>query len=444
MTSRRTVFLLKSLGCTGLFTLLIALSWQNTLSSPAIKPPDSLRSLKIRLPDIEPTVAYPDSFGFRSEYLTQFSIKRHIVRQGDSLHKVFRKLGLSTDYVAQWKKACNSVCRLTQIQPGDELIVYSRLQDRELAKLIYSPAKGSTHIFRKSGDKWICQEEEVEPISITRAVRGTITDSLYDSCRRAGLPPKTIGDLADLFAYDIDFATDLRQGDTFAVYFKQEVKNGKSLHVDPILAAEMKVNSRTYQAFYFRSPDGHEDYYDINGRSLRKSFLKAPLQYSRISSTFTYSRRHPILRICRPHLGIDYAAPTGTPVSALGDGTVTFLGTKGGFGRYIEIVHDSTFKTTYGHLSGFAAGLRNGSKVQQGQIIGYVGSSGLATGPHLDFRFYKDGIPIDYLKSDFSYARSIPESLQGEFKKTCRTALAALHEDKHLAMKETSDISDNE
>jgi murein DD-endopeptidase MepM/ murein hydrolase activator NlpD len=189
----------------------------------------------------------------------------------------------------------------------------------------------------------------------------------------------------------------------------------------------MVVGGRCFQAFYYTLPDGSQGYFDSKGNSLQKLFLKAPLSYTRISSTFTYRRFHPILKIYRPHLGIDYAAPTGTPVCSLGDGTITYLGRRGGFGRFIAVRHNRHYKTTYGHLSRFAKGLHSGSRVTRGEVIGYVGSSGMATGPHLDFRFYRDGRPINFLKTEFPHARSIPKRLWTDFQHKYQTCLAALH-----------------
>ncbi len=396
------------------------LSWQNIFSLPNAPSP-------VPIPASLTKLDYPDHFALRLEYLKQYSFKHYVIRPGDTLLQVMEKFHLPQDCLYAWQESCAGICRLDQLQPDDELTIRVGREDGQPVKFTYASVDGATYVFRKVGGKWECRQGSVQPVTILESVKGTITDTLYDSCLRAGLPANLIMDLADLFAYDIDFNTDLRPGDSFAVHFEDSVKGGKRVHSGPILAAEMMVGGERYQAFLYTFSDGYKDYFDAEGNSLRKLFLKAPLSYSRISSTFTKKRLHPVLKIYRPHLGIDYAAPTGTPISALGNGTITFVGKKGGFGRYIEIRHNGTYRTTYGHLSAFAKGLHKGMKVTQGDLIGYVGSSGLATGPHLDFRFYKDGKPIDFLKTDFPHAKSIPKSLQADFTKKLETYLSALH-----------------
>ena len=397
----------------------IAILWKNVLSPPQTLPP---------VPKI--IFDYPDSFALGEEYLKLFSIKHYTIKPNDTLHQVLQRFNLPIECAAQWQKSCQQYCKLSDLRPDDELILHVRREGQQVVKFVYSTIDGSTYTFRKIGNDWKCQKDRIPPIPVVETVRGTITDNLYDSCIRAGLPVASIMDLADLFAYDIDFVTDLREGDTFAVHFREEVKDGKRVRVGPILAAEMSVGGKSYRAFYYKLGDGYEGYFDVKGRSLRKLFLKAPLSYSRISSTFTYKRLHPILKIYRPHLGIDYAAPYGTPVSSLGYGTITYLGRKGGFGNYIEIRHNQHYKTTYGHLARFVKGLRVGSKVKQGDVIGYVGSSGLATGPHLDFRFYKNKKPINFLKTDFPNARSITKSQVPDFKRKREAYLGALHSER--------------
>lgn len=398
------------------FSVATAMLWKNVTHTPDSLPPIS-----------QVVFDYPDSFALGSEYFKHFSIKHYTIQPNDTLHEVLQKFNLPVACLPQWQESCKKYCKLSDLHPNDELAIHVRRSDQQIVKFIYSAIDGSTYTFRKSGDEWKCQKNRIPPIPVVETVRGVITDNLYDSCIRAGLPASSIMDLADLFAYDIDFATDLRQGDTFAIHFQEEVKDGKRIRVGPILAAEMVVSGEQYQAFHYKLPDGYEGYFDFQGDSLRKLFLKAPLSYSRISSKFTYKRLHPILKIYRPHLGIDYAAPRGTPVSSLGSGVVTYLGRKGGFGNYIEIRHDQNYRTAYGHLAGFAKGLRRGSRVTQGEVIGYVGSTGLATGPHLDFRFYKNGKPINFLKTDFPKAKSVPKSLRADFEAKRETYLSALH-----------------
>jgi murein DD-endopeptidase MepM/ murein hydrolase activator NlpD len=438
----------KKMGWGGVAFLAIAVGWQSTLSPPDVQsyvpfPGDSRSdvsstALSIDPVAVEPHIDYPDSFGFRSEYLDQFLIKRRTVRRGDTLYSIFREFGLPEDCLDRGLSTCDVLCKLNKLHPGDELTIYARREDRQAVKLVYSTADEASYVFRRSrqGDHWECRQEEGETIALTQAARGAIRDNLYDSCVRAGLPAKLVVKFADLFAYDVDFATDLRKGNQFAVYFKQEVRNGKRVEVGPILAARIEIDGKAHEVFRFRHPDGAAHYYDAQGRGLHRRFLKAPLQYSRISSNFTYRRFHPILKIYRPHLGIDYAAPTGTPVSAIGRGRITHVGTKGGYGRFVEITHDDTFKSTYGHLSRYAGNLKKGSVVKQGQVIGYVGSTGLATGPHLDFRFYENGKPVDFLDTRFPHSQILPESLKAEFQRKRQEYVAVLEGGRRFARRD--------
>ncbi len=221
--------------------------------------------------------------------------------------------------------------------------------------------------------------------------------------------------LADLFAWDIDFVNDIQPGDTFTVTYEEIYDHGKYVEDGPILAARFVNDGHQYLAVRYVSPDGHAGYYTPDGRSLRKAFLRAPLEFTRVSSPFSLHRRHPILNLIRAHKGVDYAAPIGTPVRAAGDGRVIFAGRKGGYGNVVELDHAHGIMTVYGHLSRFARGLRVGEHVAQGAVIAYVGMTGLATGPHLHYEFrvngvYKnpqtvslpDAVPIDAaLRADF-------------------------------------------
>ncbi|GBE06132.1 murein DD-endopeptidase MepM [bacterium BMS3Abin10] len=223
-------------------------------------------------------------------------------------------------------------------------------------------------------------------------------------------------ELSDIYAWDIDFLTDIRNGDTVKIMV-EELWSGEVFRgFGNILAAEFLNNGQMHYAFRFEH-DGYADYYDDNGRSLRKTLLKSPLKFTHISSHFSRKRFHPILRIYRPHLGVDYAAPAGTPVSAAGGGTVLFAGYKGQNGKMVKIRHSGGFETYYGHLSRIPKRVRKGRKISQGDIIGYVGSTGLATGPHLDYRIRQNGKFVNPLKIRLPRGKAVPKSLMAEFKK---------------------------
>jgi len=239
-----------------------------------------------------------------------------------------------------------------------------------------------------------------------KSAAGTISSSLWKAFEGHNLDIRLEMALADIFAWTVDFYG-IQKGDAFKVLYEEIYVDGRMVGIDHVNSAYFRSNSKDYYAFLYEK-DGKKEYFDENGLSLQRSFLKAPLKFSRISSRFSSSRMHPVLRIARPHFGVDYAAPRGTPVVALGDGKVTELGWKGGFGRHISIRHNSVYTTSYAHLSAYAKNLKAGIHVNQGEVIGYVGSSGLATGPHLDFRVYKNGDPIDPLRLESPRSDPLP------------------------------------
>jgi murein DD-endopeptidase MepM/ murein hydrolase activator NlpD len=257
-----------------------------------------------------------------------------------------------------------------------------------------------------------------KPVVVTSALaRGAIKDSLYQSAVDENIDFELALALADIFAWDIDFFVDLRPGDHYAFLYDQHFRDGKLVGNGRIAAAHFDNGSTRHRAYYYQAPGKRADYYDDQGNSLRKVFLKSPLRYTRISSGFSKRRLHPILKIYRPHPGVDYAAPTGTPVVAVGDGRVILRRWKKGYGRCIAIRHNSRYITSYGHLYRYASKIKVGSNVKQGEVIGYVGASGLATGSHLDFRMKKDGRFVNPLKNRLPAARPVPPNYLSDFKK---------------------------
>ncbi|MDP2690033.1 MAG: peptidoglycan DD-metalloendopeptidase family protein [Deltaproteobacteria bacterium] len=215
-------------------------------------------------------------------------------------------------------------------------------------------------------------------------VTGAIETSLFEDGVKAGADPRALVELSDIFAWDIDFASDIRKGDTFSILTEVLYVDGEAVRTERVLGAEMVNGGKRYAAIHFEGKSG-SGYYDENGKSLRRTLLKSPLRYRRISSYFTKKRYHPVLKKYRPHHGIDYAAPTGTPVEAAGSGKITFSGWKRGYGKFITIRHNNGYSTAYGHLSRIGKGIVAGAKVGQGDVIGYVGSTGISTGPHLHY-----------------------------------------------------------
>ncbi|MGB8489840.1 MAG: peptidoglycan DD-metalloendopeptidase family protein [Bacteroidales bacterium] len=252
----------------------------------------------------------------------------------------------------------------------------------------------------------------------------TIETSLWDAMKAGGLNPMLAGDLSEIFAWTIDFFG-LQKGDNFKVIYEELSIDDKPMGIGRIYGAQFSGTGTKISSLPFIQ-DGREGYYDEDGNSLRKAFLKAPLQFSRVSSRFSSSRMHPILRIRRPHFGVDYAAPVGTPVHSIGDGRITKCAYESGSGRVVRIVHNSVYSTAYLHLSRFGEGVAAGKFVKQGDIIGYVGTSGLSTGPHLDFRFYKDGSPVDPLKVDAPPVEPVSEQNKEKFGKVKMAVLSLL------------------
>ena len=242
-----------------------------------------------------------------------------------------------------------------------------------------------------------------------KTASGTISSSLWNTFDSQNLDVNLALKLAEVYAWTVDFYG-LQKGDRFRMIYEEIVVDSMVTGTGRIMAAVFTSGGKDFYGFYYEQ-NGNKAYFDDKGQSLERSFLKAPLRFTRISSRFSNSRMHPILRIARPHFGVDYAAPTGTPVVSLGNGRIYELGWKGGYGRFIGIRHNSIYSTTYAHLSGYAKRVHSGSTVKQGDLIGYVGSSGLATGPHLDFRVYKNGTPIDPLKLESPPAEPVSPSL---------------------------------
>ena len=243
---------------------------------------------------------------------------------------------------------------------------------------------------------------------------GRIRSSLYEDGISAGIPYPVIMEMAAIFAWDIDFAMDLRKGDRFAVLYRPEPKNSKG-HAHRILAARFINRGKTYTAVYYKNKTGHAGYYTGQGVSLRKAFLRNPVKYRRISSYFNLRRKHPVLNRIRAHKGVDYAAPTGTPVRATGNGKIVWRGNKGGYGKTLVIRHGRKYSTLYAHLSAYERGLRVGKRVRQGDIIGYIGATGLATGPHLHYEFRVYGRHHDPLTVKLPQARALSKYQQKDF-----------------------------
>jgi murein DD-endopeptidase MepM/ murein hydrolase activator NlpD len=245
----------------------------------------------------------------------------------------------------------------------------------------------------------------------------TISSSLWNDMRAADVSPLLIVGLSDIYAWTVDFFA-LQKGDRFRVLYEEKVCDGEVIAVDTVRYAIFSHGGEDFPMVMYNQKDGGNMWWNEKGESMRKAFLKAPLNYSRISSGFSYARKHPVTRRVQPHTGVDYAAPKGTPVMSIGDGVVTSMKYEGAGGNTVRIRHNSVYSTAYLHLSKFGPGLKTGQRVRQGQVIGYVGSTGRSTGPHLDFRVWKNGTPINPLKMESPPAEPIKESNRQDFKAT--------------------------
>jgi murein DD-endopeptidase MepM/ murein hydrolase activator NlpD len=246
-------------------------------------------------------------------------------------------------------------------------------------------------------DGWLAELQSIPFVRETRVIRGTIKESLYQSGIEAGFSPQQIFDLAKIFEYDIDFLSDLQPGDAFSALIDEVRYVDGRRGLGKILAAELQANDESFKAFYHVTSDGSGAYYDSDGQAVRRSFLRAPLSYAKVSSPFGMSRLDPIFRTVRPHQAVDYAAPAGTPVVAIGGGRVEFVGWRNGYGNVVEIRHSDQYMSRYAHFSRFAEGIQRDKSVEEGEVIGYVGQTGHATGPHLHFEFLRGGEKLNFL-----------------------------------------------
>ena len=302
------------------------------------------------------------------------------VKPGEALYDIFTRLGLDTDELYEIAAASKSEYNVGRLTPGRSLSLEVD-EEKHVQSLTYNIDGDNMLRVKRTGEGFAAEKCDIPYTTTLVHLSGTIHDNLVSSMDDLLLAL----DLSDIFAWDIDFATDIRKGDTYKVVVEEQRLNGQFVKYGKILAAEFINNGRAHYAYRYEQ-DSKVDYFDRDGRSLKKAFLKAPLSFRRISSTFSRNRFHPVLKVYRPHLGVDYAAPRGTPVSTVGDGTVLEAGYKKGNGNYVKIKHPNGYITYYLHLDKIKQGVRRGAHVSQGQVIGTVGSTGYATGPHLDYR----------------------------------------------------------
>lgn len=384
----------------------------------AENPPRSLRSSSI-----EPVAPGP---------FERLAIK---LKRGDTLLTVLTRHGLEPlsahDLIAKVRPLMN----LRKMRTGDHVELVVDPENRAVHELEV-PLGDNIVRAKTTPQGWTVEREEIPSTEVTRVIRDTISNSLYENGVAAGLSPEHILELAGIFEYDIDFFSDFQRGDPFSVVVDElHYDNGRRVP-QKVRAAELAADGKVHSAFYFSPEPGRGYYYDAEGKHLRRSFLRAPLSYVRISSAYSVARAHPIFRVVRPHQAIDYAAPSGTPVVAIGGGKVAFSGRRPGYGNFVEISHPGGYASRYGHFSRIARGIHRGKEVKAGDVIGYVGQTGHATGPHLHFEFLQSGRKINFLSLKIPRVERLTGKLLERFKRERDESMGWLRDRERLAARE--------
>lgn len=358
----------------------------------------------------------------------------HRARPGDTLAKLFRRFGLSKEEGRSWLRSIQAQHPMKGLQAGREIYFYfTKARTGKTAgkrlKALEVELNEDWILTWEKGDKGIVFSKREKPYDVElKTVGGVVESSLFEDGVRVGLNTSLLSQLADIFTWDVDFDKEIKKGDTFKLLYEERSRKGKENKTSfRILAAELINAGQNYFALYFEKERGKGNYYDLDGRSLARAFLRFPLEFSSISSHFSHSRFHPILKVDRPHNGVDFSAKRGTPVRAVGDGKILHAGWRqGGYGKMIELQHDPVYASHYAHLQGFAQGMRKGVNVKKGQIIGYVGSSGRSTGAHLHFEFYKGQQYVDPLNVEFPPEDRIEPAFYRLFERAKQLVLAEL------------------
>jgi len=362
---------------------------------------------------------------YKTSKLGEYQTRYILVKTGDTLSSIFRKYQIPQSELQQIIDNPTAAKALSQLQPSQVLKIV--LENKIVQRLTLEIS--DSRIFRAvraSEDKFDAYHADEKTEKIIHFAQGTIRSSLFSEGRMAGLSDETIMELARIFSWDIDFSKEIQRGDSFRVLYEFETLNGRSAGNSKILAAEFINAGKKYQAIRYTNPNGDTSYYTPEGNSIEKRFIQSPVKYNRISSRYSNNRWHPLLHRMRAHYGVDYAAPKGTPVKTTSDGKVIFRGYKKGYGNTVIIQHGKKYKTLYAHLRGFAKNLYKGLKLKQSQIIGYVGKSGLATGPHLHYEFYVNGKHTNPLKVSLPKAAPIDKKYLSSFVAYAQKRLAQL------------------
>lgn len=392
--------------------------------------------IEIHTPDIGPAVEQPVTEPQGPQW------QEYQIQTGDNLSILFRRAGLNDKDIYELTKTAPDAKDLRRIRPGQELAFL--VEEGKLQGLKYAINQLESVNFSRTSEKTFSTEKiKLKPDTRLTFHQAVITSSLFMAGKRAGIPNALTMDMANIFGWDIDFALDIQKGDSFKVMYEELYLDGKMIGTGKILAAEFTNSNKTYKAVRYTDKDGNTSYYTPEGKGMHKAFLRSPIEFARISSHFSLNRKHPVLHIIRAHKGTDYAAARGTPIRSTGNGKISFAGRKGGYGNCIKIQHGQGIETLYGHMNAFAKGIRVGTKVSQGDVIGYVGSTGLASGPHLHYEFHMNGQVRNPVTVPLPKATGINPSEIALFNATIQPLLAKLNElgSSQLAMADTSTSS---
>ncbi len=413
------------LGASAVMLLGFSVSnWQPSAKT-ADSTPKSAR-LHYSLPLPEPVIPLEIDIKQAAKEIATPTWESVTIKSGDTLAAIFSKKGISASTTYQIARLNEQTKTLRYIQPGEKIQLLLDEQ-RKLRQMKYIPSITRTLVIQRNEDQSFSSRiinYQLEAYPVHR--EGVINNSLFEAAANADIPEDVIMDLANIFGWDIDFSLDIRRGDRFGIVYNELYKDGVKIRNGRILSAEFINDGKVYRAVYYTDPRGDSDYYSEDGKSMRKAFLRSPVKFSRISSRFSNKRWHPVLSKWRSHKGVDYAAARGTPIRAAGDGKIISAGTNGGYGRQIRIQHGGRYTTVYGHLYRYAKGARTGKKVKQGQIIGYVGSSGLATGPHLHYEFRVNGVHRNPLTVKLPEAKPVHPTYLSHFQENTQSYLSML------------------
>jgi len=347
------------------------------------------------------------------------------VQRGDTVAELLRRLNVEDQSASEFLRKNKSAEGLRQLPVGKEIQAETDANGA-LLTMRYMGSDGNQVIIEKNDNSFKARTLAALVEKRIQIRTGEIKSNLFAATDEVGLPDPAANQLSEIFGGDIDFHRDLRKGDKFTVIYEMNYINGEPARTGRILSAEFINHGHAFRAAYFQTTEFTGDYYSPEGKSMRKAFLRSPLEFSRISSGFSKSRFHPLLNKWRAHKGVDYAAPTGAKVKVTSDGVVSFVGKQGGYGNVVMVSHQGRFTTVYGHLSRFSSGIKKGQKLGQGQLIGYVGMTGLASGPHLHYEFKQNGVQRDPLKVALPDGKPISEAQKTSFADSTRDLFAQL------------------